>query len=951
MPKTHVCEKCGIKFSQKGHLTDHLQKKNDCAKKTDLIRIIEEKVDEKVEEKLKVIRVVQPPKEVTIEEVTIENLPSFFEDLHNLLWNKVGLNPENALKHMNLFFAYRMLDLQKDKLNLPDVCRWSELIKLSSAEMLDQAIKKGIVEFRRSYDIVKPFFFQHEVKKVQIIHDIVHLINRITLATLQQTDTLGDIFEYMIGRGMSTMADEGQYFTNRTICKLAFKLAFGIKKELRRPDGTLCTFADWFCGTGGFTIEYIKGVTKNLADIDWKKDKHSIYSQDQNDSSVTTTLLNTLITTGEPFLPKTIRMGNSFAEPITRGNGAPFPGLVIDYCFMNPPYGGDKSKGKDYKFAYAKGKGNEKTYLVNQDIQSIGIEDDDKVSAGVQLAMATLSEGGVCCIVLPQGFFFGASKKCVELRKKIAEDYKIWSIVDIASGSFLNTGTKTSMMVFQKGVGATETVTFMGLNEAVLVEATLEELRVKNYSLNYKQYLPQSAVEVDGFEMVKLGSIAKKLTTRGKHSAKDTIENGKYSLFSSSINEIYKLDIFDYAETCCIINSTNASGNAVVNLGKNFSVTSDTFVFKCENDVTTIYIQIYLSNNIHLVKETFQGANHKHPTWDRLSDIQIPLPSLEKQQEIVEQIDFYTQMAHTEEQSLKILEKIVMGWVKEMGRGKDRVKLGDIVKPFSMKHRSTTDGNKNGKYPLISSALNVEYFMDTFDSDTPSLIFNTINADGNCSVHYYQKFNTTSNTYVLTCENIITLQYLYYYLRTQPFTLKDCFEGTTKKALSRPLLQSIEIPLPTLAEQQTLQSDFDEIRHKHAKIAEYRSKAQEAIQRLIPGAKADTQKSLASSSEAHSSTCKRNEDGTGCTCKSSRPVASDEEDEEEEEEKKPPRAEKSKEVAAKPASGSGDLTKTELSKKTVPELREIAKNLAVKLPSKIKKDELVKIILEKQAGK
>jgi hypothetical protein len=38
-----------------------------------------------------------------------------------------------------------------------------------------------------------------------------------------------------------------------------------------------------------------------------------------------------------------------------------------------------------------------------------------------------------------------------------------------------------------------------------------------------------------------------------------------------------------------------------------------------------------------------------------------------------------------------------------------------------------------------------------------------------------------------------------------------------------------------MAEQQTLQADFDEIRRKHEKIAEYKAKAQEAIQRLIPG--------------------------------------------------------------------------------------------------------------------
>jgi type I restriction-modification system DNA methylase subunit len=111
------------------------------------------------------------------------------------------------------------------------------------------------------------------------------------------------------------------------------------------------------------------------------------------------------------------------------------------------------------------------------------------------------------CIVLPQGFFFGASKKCVELRKKISEEYKIHYVVDISSGSFINTGTKTSMLVFQKGMGPTETIKFIGLDESPLVETTLEQLREKNYSLNYKQYLTQEVEEMDGFEMARLGDI------------------------------------------------------------------------------------------------------------------------------------------------------------------------------------------------------------------------------------------------------------------------------------------------------------------------------------------------------------------------------------------------------------------------------------------------------------
>lgn len=105
-----------------------------------------------------------------------------------------------------------------------------------------------------------------------------------------------------------------------------------------------------------------------------------------NLSSVTTTLLNLLILTGIPFSGDKIRGSNSFSDSITMGSNAPFEGMDVDYGFMNPPYGGDKSKGKDYKFAYSKpikadDGSTTKKFFVNPEIRSIGIEDDDKVSA------------------------------------------------------------------------------------------------------------------------------------------------------------------------------------------------------------------------------------------------------------------------------------------------------------------------------------------------------------------------------------------------------------------------------------------------------------------------------------------------------------------------------------------------------------------------------------------
>jgi len=821
---TYTCEKCARIFKQKSGYDDHKSKKIDCIQNTMIHSIVETKVQD-------AIRAIQPKPQITDKTL----LPSFFEDLHNLLWNKAGLNPESALAHMTFFFAYRLIEQQADALSLPQECRWSYVANIRNEQDLFDTVKRGVSSFRLNPK-TKPFFKPHEIQKCEIVAEIVQQINRISLTTLQETDTLGDVFEYMLGRGMSTMSDEGQYFTNREICKLSFKLAFQIKKKLRRDDGSLCTFADWFCGTGGFPAEYVKGVKTHLQDIDWRKDCGAIYCQDMNTSSVTTTLLNMLILTGIPFSDQNIRSSNSFSDAITTGAGAPFPGLSLDYCFMNPPYGGDKTKGKEYKFAYSKTLKAEdgtktKRFYVNQEIQSIGIEDDDKVSAGVQLGMATLSaDGGVCCLVLPQGFFFGASKKCVDLRKKISEEYKIWYVVDIAAGSFLNTGTKTSMIVFQKCVGATEKISFIGLDEKLLVEATLEELRAKNYSLNYKQYMAQSVVEVEGFEMMKLGGLI--VADSGDLLPKDKIVNGDYPIIGGGkIIGHYNKPNRNPDEIVI-----SRVGNACLSfMNSKYYLTDNALaiVSKDQNKMIIKYLYYYLTQNIEKLREQYSGTAQPVISKTRLYEIIIPLPSLERQQQIVESIDGFSQLAHHEEQALKMLEKQVMFFVKEMGRGQPRVKLGDITTITTGKNK-TPDDKKGSLYPYYGTS-GITGYTDHFIEDGHYILTARNGTIGNTFI-INGKTYPSDHMFSIRTNTKCILEYLYYWIISNKNIFINLANTTTIPGITRASLVDIIIPLPPLAEQQTLQSDFEEIRHKHAKIAEYKKKAQDAIKRLIPGA-------------------------------------------------------------------------------------------------------------------
>jgi type I restriction-modification system DNA methylase subunit len=826
-----------------------MNKKTDCVSNSAIGQVIEKKVEEKVKELLN--NTLSNKKSLILPSDPIKRdavLQDYFKKLHDILWDRAGFNPEKAMEHLIFFFAYRLIEKQADSLSLPQECRWSFLSSKKNENDRFEVMKKGCISFQKNV-ITKPFFKKPEIDKVDIVFDIIEHINMIPDEAIDDTDTLGNIFEYMQSWGWATMGQNGQYFTNRIICRLAFKLAYGIKKTLRRKDGSLCTFADWFCGTGGFPAEYVKGVNSVLKDIDWEKEKVSICCQDQGVSNIANTLLNLLIMTGRPFTER-IKQGNSFTDHITIGPSAPFKDYSIDYSFMNPPYAG--SAFEYSKIVKLPDGSKSKKFIVNKEIQSIGIDDNVKVSAGTQLAMATLSEdGGICCIVLSQGFFFGSSKKCVELRKKIAEEYKIWYVVDIASGSFINTGTKTSMVVFQRGVGATEKVSFIGLDEEELVTATLDELRAKHYSLNYKQYLPQTAVEVEGFEMVKLGDI---VSFKAEKSKKDknsytyidigSVDKGNFKVgepikkgdlpgraqYNVNIGDILLGTVRPNLEHYLLITPQIYRDDLIVSNGFSIMRCNTTKVLP-----TYLYSILTLPSTTAYLTERATGTTYPVIDDSIIGAMEIPLPSLERQQ-IVEAIDGWTNLAQNEEVSLKMLEKQMMFQVKEMGRGKARVKLGEVCE-ISHGKRVTKKENLGTIYPVYGGG------NDTFRTDTKNRDGFTCKvsrfgiSEHNCVQNIYGDYWLMDSGFTVNgvCEKTIDA-YIYYWLMQSKELVYQCGRATAQMNMDMDTFRNLEIPLPPLTEQQTLQSDFDEIRHKHAKISTYKAKAQEAIQRLIPGA-------------------------------------------------------------------------------------------------------------------
>ena len=179
----------------------------------------------------------------------------------------------------------------------------------------------------------------------------------------------------------------------------------------------------------------------------------------------------------------------------------------------------------------------------------------------------------------------------------------------------------------------------------------------------------------------------------------------------------------------------------------------------------------------------------------------------------------------------------MMFQVKEMGRGQPRVKLGEVCE-WHMGKRIVKDQVETGNIPVYGGG-GITFYTNTSNRHGINCkISREGMSEANCVLMITGEYHQNSQGMTVGSKDTAKTidPYLWYWLAINKESVYECGQGTAQKAISMIMLNDLEIPLPPLTEQQTLQSDFDEIRHKHAKIAVYKAKAQEAIQRLIPGA-------------------------------------------------------------------------------------------------------------------
>ena len=466
------------------------------------------------------------------------------------------------------------------------------------------------------------------------------------LDVIQVTDEFSDAFATSCGDihelfraygGGKAAKDLGQYFTPRNFIHLIF---YGIGLDVLLKDKENITIYDPCMGTGGFLTRLF-----NLCKID----SSNVYGCETEMDTIKFGEMSMVLTTGKTNT--NITKCDSLCEN-------PFiQDTKVDCIVTNPPFG-TSMKYDDLKAKFEKTFPN--SVVAFEDIYPL--KTNNGACLFVQHCVYMLNEGGVCAVVLPDGELFeGNSQWSKKFRKWLCENVNVLTILKAPSGVFEHAGVKTNVVIFTKD-GPTQSIRFLETNKACnevrdMFSVNMDELVATKFSLDVGEYIEDVSENYD-VPMVALGDVCESISG-DKINSKVGKTTGLYPLYYCSILGNLWLDKFTYNDEGLVINSTNGSGKCAIYYCKGkYNVGNSTFHFKAsDNKLLTKYLYIYLKFNINLIQENFKGIDKKSITKDRLFKIKIPLPSLEVQQQIVDELTLVEESTTTIQTRLDQLKR------------------------------------------------------------------------------------------------------------------------------------------------------------------------------------------------------------------------------------------------------------------------------------------------------
>ena len=306
----------------------------------------------------------------------------------------------------------------------------------------------------------------------------------------------------------------------------------------------------------------------------------------------------------------------------------------------------------------------------------------------------------------------------------------------------------------------------------------------------------------DGVEWVEIGNICK--VQKGKQLNREFLtEDGMYPAYNGGITYSGFTDKYNVEANTITISQGGASAGFVNFVTERFWANAHCYYCTIDkNKVLNRFAYHCLKEKQTVLMDFKHGAGIPALNVRKITGLNIPLPPLAVQEEIVRILDSFTELTA----ELTARKKQYEYYRDELLTFGDEVEWKTLSDVLRIKNGKDYKQFKEGDIPVYGSG-GIMTYIDTFVLDKPSVL---IPRKGSIDKLYYVEIpfwtvDTIFYTEIFT--NVVVPKFVFYYLQKEHLEQYNTAGGVP--SLTQAVLNRVLFPIPPLAEQERIASILD----------------------------------------------------------------------------------------------------------------------------------------------
>lgn len=224
------------------------------------------------------------------------------------------------------------------------------------------------------------------------------------------------------------------------------------------------------------------------------------------------------------------------------------------------------------------------------------------------------------------------------------------------------------------------------------------------------------------------------------------------------------------------------------------------------------YLFYWMENSIDVIESFYRGAGIKHPSMLSVLTLEIPLPPLSIQQQIVEILDTFTDSISNLQEELELREKQMEYYRENLlsfdGEEVEYVKLGGICEIKRGIRVIKKELSDSGVYPVFQNSLTPLGYYDKTNCAADKTFIIMAGAAGEIG-YTDEPIWAADDCFYIDTKDTLYNKYTFYNLLNCQHYLKSKVRKASIPRLSRNFIEDLLIPLPPLSRQQEIVDILD----------------------------------------------------------------------------------------------------------------------------------------------